>query len=419
MSGKPIGGKIDVAVDLAHMKRAIALARRGLGRVEPNPMVGCVLVKGGRVVGEGWHKNFGGPHAEVEALSSAGARAAGATAYVSLEPCAHHGKRPPCAEALIAARIGRVVVGCIDPFPLVDGKGIALLKRAGIPSTVGVAEPEARELIGSFIKRITTGLPWVIAKWAATADGAIATQTGHSQWISSPESRKLVHQLRARVDGIIIGIGTLIADDALLTARDVPIRRVARRIIIDPELRIPENCRLLRSIDQGPVTLAVDPARLTSRAAAARARKLAGLGAQILPLPRLDGPLLDMFGGGAGSYDPDSRRAAPSGGRPRRSEPARPALDLRALLKHLAHEHQATNVLIEGGAATHGAFLHQRLVDELHLYTGPRLLGASAAPRPARLDLYGPAAATIDQAIPLRLQSVKRLGDDVLAVYRL
>jgi len=214
------------------MRRALALAERGRGRVEPNPLVGCVIVKMGRVVGEGFHRRFGGPHAEVIALNRAGRAARGATAYVTLEPCCHHGKTGPCTDALIRAGVKRVVTACRDPFKKVAGKGIAQLHRAGITVEVGLLRVEAQSLNAPFFKRVTTGLPWVIAKWAMTLDGAISSgKKGPSRWISGPQSRRMVHELRARVDAILIGIGTALADDPLLTARGVKVRRVARRVV--------------------------------------------------------------------------------------------------------------------------------------------------------------------------------------------
>jgi pyrimidine deaminase RibD-like protein len=194
------------------MRRAIELARRGEGSVEPNPMVGAVLVDDrGACLGEGFHERFGGPHAEVHALTRAGEQARGATLYVTLEPCCHHGKTPPCVDALLAAGLRRVVVGMQDPFPLVAGGGIARLRQAGVDVDVGLLEPEVRRLTAPFRKRIETGLPWVHAKWAMTLDGKIASRTGHSRWISSAASRAVVHRLRGRMDAILIGIGTALA----------------------------------------------------------------------------------------------------------------------------------------------------------------------------------------------------------------
>ncbi|MDH3583092.1 MAG: bifunctional diaminohydroxyphosphoribosylaminopyrimidine deaminase/5-amino-6-(5-phosphoribosylamino)uracil reductase RibD, partial [Phycisphaerae bacterium] len=201
------------------MRRALKLARRGEGYVEPNPMVGCVIVQDGKVVGEGWHRRFGGAHAEVVALRQAGPAARGATVVVTLEPCCRQGKTPPCTGALIEAGVGEVVIGCLDPTPEVDGRGVGELEAAGITTRMGPLHEEATRLVAPFIKRTLTGFPYVMLKWAATVDGAIATGSGDSKWISGEASRRRVHQWRSRVDAILVGIGTVLADDPSLTAR--------------------------------------------------------------------------------------------------------------------------------------------------------------------------------------------------------
>jgi diaminohydroxyphosphoribosylaminopyrimidine deaminase / 5-amino-6-(5-phosphoribosylamino)uracil reductase len=200
-------------IDSLHMARALELARRGEGLVEPNPMVGCVIADYDEVIGEGWHRRFGFAHAEVEALAAVGPRARGATAYVTLEPCCHFGKTAPCTQALIAAGIRRVVAALADPFPQISGRGFRELTAAGIEVEIGLMESEARRLNAPYLKRVATGRPWVIAKWAMTLDGKLATRSGDSRWISGPESREIVHQLRGRVDAILIGRGTAVADD--------------------------------------------------------------------------------------------------------------------------------------------------------------------------------------------------------------
>src|SRR5688500_7305813 len=221
----------DAGADRAHMRRALALARRGWGRTAPNPMVGAVVVRDGVVVGEGWHAEFGGDHAEVMALREAGERARGATLYVTLEPCCHHGKTPPCTKAVIAARVGRVVCAMADPFPRVAGDGIAELRSTGIAVAIGVCEAEARVLNAPYLTLLGKGRPWVIAKWAMSLDGRIATRTGDSKWISGEASRRLVHELRGRVDAVMVGSGTALADDPLLTARP-PGPRTAARVVL-------------------------------------------------------------------------------------------------------------------------------------------------------------------------------------------
>ncbi|EMB16219.1 Riboflavin biosynthesis protein RibD [Rhodopirellula europaea 6C] len=206
------------AEDIRWMTEAIELASQGRGKVEPNPPVGCVLVRDSVCIGRGYHQRFGGPHAEVEALADCD-DATGATAYVSLEPCCHHGKTPPCADALIRAKVARVVVSVVDPFDQVDGGGIDRLRSAGIEVVTGIAKEAGEELLAAYLKRIRTGMPWVIAKWAMSLDGRIATQTGESKWITGPASRGAVHELRASVDAIAVGLGTVIADNPLLTVR--------------------------------------------------------------------------------------------------------------------------------------------------------------------------------------------------------
>ena len=235
------------------MQRALDLARLGQGRVEPNPMVGCVLLREGQVLGEGYHRRFGEAHAEVEAIRDArqrGENTEGATAVVTLEPCCHHGKTPPCVEALREAKVARVVGAMTDPDPRVAGQGYDQLRAAGITVEVGVLEQEARRLNAPFIKRVTRGLPWVIAKWAQTLDGKTATADGDSKWISNERSRQKVHELRARVDAVLVGVQTVIADDPALTARDVEVLRVARRLVADRSGRMPTDAKMRH--DGGP-----------------------------------------------------------------------------------------------------------------------------------------------------------------------
>ncbi|MEE9403831.1 MAG: bifunctional diaminohydroxyphosphoribosylaminopyrimidine deaminase/5-amino-6-(5-phosphoribosylamino)uracil reductase RibD [Algisphaera sp.] len=235
------------------MQRALELAARARGWVEPNPLVGCVMLRDGMVVGEGYHQRFGEAHAEVKALEDCrqrGVDTVGLTAVVTLEPCAHQGKTPPCVEALIAAKVGRVVVAMIDPDPRVAGRGVQCLRDAGIAVEVGEGEVNARELNAPFIKRLATGLPYVTLKWAQTLDGYTATSTGHSQWISGAASRHRVHELRACADVIMVGSGTFLADAPRLTARDVPVRRMAKRVIVDRRGRVPRDSPIFS--DGGP-----------------------------------------------------------------------------------------------------------------------------------------------------------------------
>ncbi|MGE0756274.1 MAG: bifunctional diaminohydroxyphosphoribosylaminopyrimidine deaminase/5-amino-6-(5-phosphoribosylamino)uracil reductase RibD, partial [Pirellulaceae bacterium] len=267
--------------DCAFMRRAFELAARGRGYVEPNPVVGCVIVSDqDRVVGEGWHRRFGGPHAEVEALRDAGDAAKGARLYVTLEPCCHHGKTPPCTEAILAAGIRRVVAATCDPFPAVAGGGLRRLAEAGVDTSVGLLEAEARDLNASYWKLTTQGQPWIVAKWAMTLDGKIATHTGDSRWISNAVSRRLVHQIRGESDAVLVGRGTVLADDPLLTARP-PGPRVPLRIVLDSAASLPLSSQLVRTADQAPVLVVA-----SVQADRAHERRLVESGCEVL---RIDG----------------------------------------------------------------------------------------------------------------------------------
>jgi diaminohydroxyphosphoribosylaminopyrimidine deaminase/5-amino-6-(5-phosphoribosylamino)uracil reductase len=359
------------------MKSALALASRGRGRVEPNPMVGALVVTdAGEVVGEGWHRAFGGPHAEVEALADARRRGVdprGLTMVVTLEPCCHQGKTPPCTAALIDAGIARVIVAMVDPFPRVAGGGIEALRHAGIHVEVGPREADARALNAPFIKRLTTGLPWVIAKWAQTLDGKIATATGDSKWISGESSRAIAHELRARVDAIVVGIGTVLADDPALTARDVEVLRQARRVVIDPALRIPTDARLLT--DNGPA-VTVFCHHDADGSLERRRSELKDRGVEVTELRETRG-----------------RR-----------------LDLRPAMRHLADRHTATNIMIEGGAGVLGSAFEQGLVDEAWVFIAPKIVGDRAAPS----AVAGVNCNRIADARKLRLVTSHRVGDDVM-----
>ena len=332
----------DPALDAKLMERALRLARRGEGRVEPNPMVGCVIARGQRVLGEGYHRRFGGPHAEIEALRSAGdARAVrGATVYVTLEPCCHFGKTPPCTDALIAAGVGRVVAGYLDANPAVAGQGVQQLRRAGINTEVGLLAGPARQLLAPYLTQLHLHRPYVIAKWAQSLDGKLATRTGDSQWISSPESRRQVHRLRSRVDAVLVGLQTVLADDPLLTARDVPLRRVAARVVVDAALHLPRRCQLVRTARDVPVWV------LTTAQAARgpKAGYLEQAGVQLLTVPKR----------GNTFRWPD-------------------------LLRTLAKQ-GVTNLLVEGGSTVLSGLLDAELVDEALVYVAPLLLGGAAAP---------------------------------------
>lgn len=343
--------------DTAAMRRALELAAGGVGLVEPNPPVGCVIADAaGRVLGEGFHAKLGGPHAEAAALAAAfatGQPVAGGTAYITLEPCADFpGKRtPPCVDALLAAGLARVVVACADPHPAMRGQSLARLRSAGVRVETGLLEAEAAALLAPYAKRVRSGRPWVILKWAQSLDGFTADADERSQWISGPESRRKVHELRALCDALMVGVGTALADDPQLTAREVEVRRSARRVVVDPSLRLPTSARLLT--DGGPPVLLACSA---AAAASPRAGELQRGGHEVLGLPaRADG-----------------------------------ALDLGTLLDHLGRTHQATRVLVEGGATLAGHLLRQELVDECRIHMAPILLGAG---RPAVIGWQTPLSA--------------------------
>ncbi len=369
------------------MREAIRLARQGEGRVEPNPMVGAVIVRDGEVLGRGYHGRYGGPHAETAALQDCrdrGKNPAGATAYVTLEPCCHYGKQPPCAKALIDAGIKRVVIGMPDPFEPVAGGGVPMLRDGGIEVEIGICREEVEQLAEPYIKRNETGLPWTIAKWAQTLDGKTATHTGDSKWISNEQSRRHVHEVRARVDAIIVGVGTAVADNPTLTARDVEVKRIARRVVVDPHLRLPESCNLLDTLNLAPLTIAVDQQLFDDEPD--RLKHMVDRGVEVIGLPA-----------SSTSSQTESHQ-----------------LDLRPLLEHLSQVHQAMNVLTEGGAHLTGTLLTQGLVDQILAFVAPRILCD-----PQGLDAaVGASCEQISNAAELTLRSIEQLGDDVLLDYR-
>jgi diaminohydroxyphosphoribosylaminopyrimidine deaminase/5-amino-6-(5-phosphoribosylamino)uracil reductase len=349
------------------MQRALELAERGRGSVEPNPLVGAVIVRGGEVVGEGWHQRFGGPHAEIEALTAASERARGATMYVTLEPCCHTGKTPPCTEAIIRSGVARVVAAMEDTFPEVSGKGAKALRDAGITVEFGPCTDQARRINAPYLKLLSTGMPYVHAKWAMTLDGKIATRTRDSRWISGPESLKIVHELRGRMDAIIVGIGTALADDPLLTARP-PGPRTPVRIVLDTSARLPLGSQLVRTSGEAPVLIAT-----TSEATAERKRWLESHGCRLVELPAPDG---------------------------------RPSVEV--LLRHLG-EQRMTNVLVEGGSEVLGSFRDAHLIDEVNVFIAPVLAGGNDAVTP----MGGEGVERIAAAYRLDEWSVSMSGRDV------
>jgi diaminohydroxyphosphoribosylaminopyrimidine deaminase/5-amino-6-(5-phosphoribosylamino)uracil reductase len=352
------------------MRRALRLAAQGRGCVEPNPLVGAVLVRGGRILGAGYHRAFGGPHAEVEALERCGGAARGATLYVTLEPCCHHGKTPPCTDALIAAGLRRVVAAMLDPNPRVAGRGAARLRAAGLAVEIGPLAGEAAALNAPFIKLMRQGRPWVILKWAQSLDGKIATRTGDSRWISDERMRAHAHRVRGRVDAILVGRRTVARDDPQLTGRIGRVRRVATRIVLDSHLRTPPEATLVQTARAVPTWICCRPDAPRRRAA-----RLEAAGCVIQPLP-------------------------PSG------EDETAGVSLPALLDLLGAD-EMTNVLVEGGGAVLGAFCDQRLADELHVYIAPKVIGGAAAVS----AVAGVGAAAVPEALlPAGPPRLRRLG---------
>jgi diaminohydroxyphosphoribosylaminopyrimidine deaminase/5-amino-6-(5-phosphoribosylamino)uracil reductase len=367
--------------DHQHLSRAIDLAVRGRGRVHPNPVVGAVVVKDDVVVGEGWHAEFGGPHAEVNAIADCGdIDLTGATIYVSLEPCCHDGKTPPCTDAILQAGIGRVVVAADDPTDKASGRGLGILRDEGVTVDVAGGELAARARLSNqaFRKHARTGRPWVLFKSAMTLDGKVATRTGDSKWISSEAGRELAHHWRAAVDAVVVGIGTALADDPQLTARiDDPTRpalRQPRRVVFDATARLPLDSQLVRRAPEIPLTVVV------SRAAGRSATDaLETAGADVIVATG-------------------------------ENEPAR----VRSALDQLGDQGIA-GILLEGGPHLAGAFLDAGEIDEVRLFLAPLLLGGSKARDP----LEGEGVARISEALRALTLDCERVADDVLISARL
>jgi diaminohydroxyphosphoribosylaminopyrimidine deaminase/5-amino-6-(5-phosphoribosylamino)uracil reductase len=354
------------------MRQALALARRALGRVSPNPAVGAVLVKDGRVVGQGHTQPPGQAHAEIVALRQAGDQAKGATLYVTLEPCPHHGRTPPCTEALVAAAISKAHIATLDPNPRVDGGGKAALEAAGIQVTVDPPGSEdareARRIIEAFAKHITTRLPFVTAKFAMSLDGKIATATRQSRWISGEEARREAHQLRAENDAVMVGIGTALADNPRLTARDLaePPTRQPLRVIVDSQGRLPASSAMLKEPGHCLVATANLPAE--------RFQALKAAGAEVVSLA------------GPGNH-----------------------VDLPALLRLLG-ERDVTSVLVEGGSELLGSLFALRLVDKVVAFVAPVVIGGQSAPSP----VGGQGARGLAEALQLRDVQYRQVGRDMM-----
>lgn len=345
------------------MAQALQLAEQGMYSTTPNPRVGCVLVADEKAVGSGWHRRAGEPHAEVLALRDAGNKARGATAYVTLEPCSHHGKTPPCTDALVAADVARVVVAVQDPNPKVAGEGIAKLRAAGIAVDCGLMEAAARELNAGFFARMTRGTPWLRSKIAMSLDGRTALANGVSQWITGEAARLDVQHWRARSCAVLTGIGTVLADDARLNVREIETQRHPLRVVLDSKLRMPLTARMLN----GESVLIYTAVRDAEKSAA-----LEKLGAAVIVLPDENGQV-----------------------------------DLNAMLHDLA-QRGYNEVLLEAGSTLNGAMLRAGLVDELLLYVAPQLLGDRARGMAQLGELV-----SLDQRINLKWQDVRQVGNDL------
>ena len=353
--------------DAAFMLKALALARKGLGRTSPNPAVGAVLVKGGRVIGSGFHRAAGLAHAEVEALESATEDPRGSTLYVTLEPCCHHGRTPPCVDAVIRARIRRVVVGALDPNPRVSGRGVERLEKAGIDVTTGVREPRCRALNEAYNRHVVTGLPFVTLKLASSLDGRIAASTGHSRWITGPGARRLVHRMRSLSDAVMVGVSTALADDPELTVRLVR-GRDPLRVVVDSAFRVPLSSRIFK----GPH--AAGTMVFTTRAAdGKKIARATALGAEVV-----------------------------------RVRKTRDGVDLKGALAELGRR-GITSVLVEGGGTLAASLLRAGLVDKVVHFIAPAYIGGDGVPSVGGLGVR-------DAGKALRLTGVRtrRAGGDIV-----
>jgi len=356
------------ADDHRYMARALELAHKGLFTASPNPRVGCVVVRDGKIVGEGWHEKAGAPHAEINALAAAGAQAAGATVYVSLEPCAHHGRTPPCIDALIAAKAARVVAAMQDPNPQVAGKGLAALQSAGIAAAAGVLENEARELNIGFVSRMTRGRPWVRVKLAASLDGKTALANGRSQWITGAAARRDGHAWRARACAVLTGIGTVRDDDPQLTVREVATPRQPLRVVVDSRLETPLDAKVLAGGGTLVAAAVKDDARM---------RALQGKGAEIVVLPNAAGKV-----------------------------------ELGGLMRELGRR-GINEVHVEAGFKLNGSLLGEGLVDELVIYLAPHLIGDAA-----RGMFHLPELEDLSGRRELKIHDLRMVGNDIRVIAR-
>jgi diaminohydroxyphosphoribosylaminopyrimidine deaminase/5-amino-6-(5-phosphoribosylamino)uracil reductase len=358
--------------DRAFMSRALELTARGRDTATPNPNVGCVIVKDGRVIGEGWHERAGEPHAEARALAASSESPEGATVYVTLEPCAHEGRTPPCADALVAARVGRVVSALEDPNPLVHGRGANRLRDAGIRVDTGLMSAEAEEIHRGFLTRMRLGRPWMRIKAAASLDGRTALANGRSRWITSEEARRDVHALRARSCAMLTGIGTVLADDPELTVRHVRASRQPRRVLIDNRLEVPEEAKILKG--EPPIIFTVSQD-------AAKRKRLEALGAEVFV-------------------------AHADAGKPGKADLAHVARELAA--------HGFNEVTVETGSRLNGSLLAAGVIDEIVLYLAPRIIGDSGQGMFALPQLEA-----LDEAMQLKIVDVAAIGPDLRITARI
>jgi len=364
--------KRPMIIDEKYMRLALRLAKKGMGRTSPNPLVGAIVVKGKTIVGRGYHHRAGEPHAEVLALRQAGRKARGATLYLNLEPCAHFGKTPPCTQAILAAGIRRVVAGMKDPNPVVSGRGIKQLRRGGVTVDVGILREECQELNGPFSKFITTGNPFVTLKAAISLDGKVATRSGDSRWVSSQASRNYVHRLRQAMDAVMVGIGTVLKDDPLLTVRLPGGKKPHQplRVVVDSRLRIPLHSQLVRTARFYPTLVA------TTRAASSSRRKwLAQANVEVLIL----------------------------------ENNAQGHVSLKALMKELARR-SVVSVLLEGGSTLTASAVREEVVDRLLFFLAPKIIGGERAPG----VVGGEGILRLKDAKRVKILKVRRMGPDFL-----
>lgn len=353
-------------IDERYMRIAINLAKKAEGMTSPNPLVGAVIVKNGKIVGSGYHKRAGLPHAEINALRHAGPAAKDATLYVTLEPCDHFGRTPPCTDAIIKSRIKKVVAAMIDPNPVNQGRGLSRLKKSGIVTAVGVLEEEARAINKPYIKFVTTRLPYVTIKIAQSLDGKIATKTGDSKWITQEDSRSHVHELRTKVDAVMVGVNTIIRDNPLLISK-VSKKRQPVRIVIDTDLKTPLSSRVFSRIDDSPVIIA-------AAKRSPRIKDYEGKGAEVLVAKRKNGKV-----------------------------------DLKSLLKILGRR-SIMHLLVEGGGELAAGFLEEGLADKLLFFIAPKIIGGKSA----KTSVEGNGVAKVEDAILLKGMNIRRFKKDIL-----